>query len=83
METRERHRYCVTTSNDMVLKNIQLNNSALSIIELEDFAGEDGKWVKTPEDLGRTRHCSRCWGVDKRPAKYCRYCGSRNMEVYE
>lgn len=75
----ERHRYCVITADNMVLTNIQLNNKALSIHEMEDYSGEEGLWILDNDHLLYTAHCNRCgWRTHNRHAKYCEMCGSRN-----
>lgn len=81
MENKEIHKYCVRTNDVMVLKNIQLNNGALSITEIGDFAGEEGRWVQ----VGRRRwHCSHCHSiVTGKTPKYCGDCGSRNEITWE
>ena len=76
---KEIHRYCVRTNNELVLKNIQLNNSCLSMVELEDYAGEEGLWKVDTNYLRFTVYCSRCgWRTHNRHAKYCEACGSHN-----
>ena len=76
---KEIHRYCVRTNNELVLKNIQLNNACLSMVELEDYAGEEGMWVVDTNYLRYTARCNRCgWRTHNRNARYCDMCGSRN-----
>lgn len=80
---KEIHKYCVRTNGTLILRHIQLSGQAVSIQEMGDYAGEEGLWLKAEGTHGRKRYCSRCKASDRLPARYCRYCGSRNREVDE
>ena len=80
----ERRKYVVITNDDMVLKNIQLNNSVLSIKELPDYSGEEGRWERIGSRFGKPKWaCTRCRSVSNREARYCNVCGSRNKVEWE
>ena len=81
MVSNEIHKYIIRTNGEMVLKNIQLNNSTLSIAEVGDYAGEEGRWVQVGHRRWRCSHCGSI--VAGKTPKYCDSCGSRNEKNWE
>ena len=81
---KERHKYLVVTNDELVLKNIQINNGALSIHEVGDYCGEEGRWIRVYGRFGAKEwECSHCHSRFKTPGRYCNVCGARNEEDWE